>query len=270
MPISYLGRTYREGKKIGWRDGFKAIRAMLKYWLVDDLYAEDEYGSHILHSLERAQRFNRWMAETLAPHVGARVLEIGAGIGNITTWLVPRDRYLASDINPHYLDYLRNLALGKPYLDVDRIDLEEPDDFARWQGAFDTVICLNVLEHVRDPLAALRNMHGALAPGGRLILYVPQGQRLYSSLDEVLGHRTRYDRTMLERELGETGFRLEELRDFNRAGVPGWWLNGRLLRRRHFSRIQLKLFNVLVPLVRRADRLLPWPGLGMIAVARRP
>ena len=129
---------------------------------------------------------------------------------------------------------------------------------------------MNVLEHVRDPLLALRNMHAALQPGGRLLLYVPQGQRLYSSLDEVLGHRTRYDRTMLERELGETGFRLEELRDFNRAGVPGWWLNGRLLRRRHFSRIQLKLFNVLVPLVRRADRLLPWPGLGMIAVARRP
>ncbi|HEX9671073.1 MAG TPA: glycosyltransferase [Thermoanaerobaculia bacterium] len=269
VPISYLGRTYREGKKIGWRDGFKALRAILKYKLFDDLYAEDEYGSHILHSLERAQRFNRWMAETLAPHVGARVLEIGAGIGNITTWLVPRDRYLASDINPHYLGYLRNLALGKPYLDIDRIDLEEPADFERWRGAFDTVICLNVLEHVRDPLLALRNMHAALQPGGRLLLYVPQGQRLYSSLDEVLGHRTRYERATLERELGETGFRLEQVRDFNRGGVPGWWLNGRVLRRRHFSKVQLKLFNMLVPLVRRADGLLPWKGLGLIAIARR-
>ena len=55
VPISYLGRTYREGKKIGWKDGFKALRTMVKYWLIDDLYAEDEYGSHILHSLERAQ-----------------------------------------------------------------------------------------------------------------------------------------------------------------------------------------------------------------------
>jgi len=103
---------------------------MVKYWLVDDVYAEDEYGSHILHSLERAQRFNRWMAESIAPHVGARVLEIGAGIGNITTWLLPRDLYVASDINPHYLHYLKNLAAGKPYLNVDRIDLEDASCFA--------------------------------------------------------------------------------------------------------------------------------------------
>lgn len=270
VPISYLGRTYREGKKIGWRDGLKAVRAILKYWLLDDLYAEDEYGSHILHSLERAQRFNRWMASAIAPFAGARVMEIGAGIGNITSWLLPRDAYLATDINPHYLAYLRNLALGKPYLAVDRVDVEEPADFARWQGQFDTVVCLNVLEHVRDPLLALRNMYSALAPGGRLVLYVPQGQRLYSSLDEVLGHRCRYDRSMLAGELAAAGFVVEHLRDFNRTAVPGWLLNGKLLRRRHFNRLQLKIFNMLVPIVRRTDRFLPWPGLGMIAVGIRP
>jgi glycosyltransferase involved in cell wall biosynthesis len=269
VPISYLGRTYREGKKIGWKDAFKALRTMLKYRLLDDLYAEDEYGSHILHSLERAQNFNRWMAEAIAPWVGARVLEIGAGIGNITTWLLPRDLYVASDINPHYLDYLDNLSLGKPYFQVDRIDLEDPRCFESWAGRFDTVVCLNVLEHVRDPLAALRNMHCALAPGGRAVIYVPQGQNRYSSLDEVLGHRCRYSREMLDRELRETGFEVEVLQDFNHAGVPGWILNGKLLKRRNFSRSQLKVFNMAVPVVRRIDRLFPWKGLGIIAVARK-
>jgi glycosyltransferase involved in cell wall biosynthesis len=269
VPISYLGRTYREGKKIGWKDGFKALRAMTKYWLMDDVYAEDEYGSHILHSLERAQRFNRWMAESIAPYVGARVLEIGAGIGNITTWLLPRDFYLASDINPHYLHYLRNFALGKPYLQVDRIDLEEEECFAPWQGKFDTVVCLNVLEHVRDPLLSLRNMASALEPGGRLVLYVPQGQHLYSSLDEVLGHRCRYNREMLAEELRATGFEIETFRDFNHFAIPGWWLNGKVLERRNFSRSQLKVFNMLVPIIRRIDPLVPGRGLGIIAVARR-
>ena len=269
VPISYLGRTYREGKKIGWKDAFKAFRTMLKYRLIDDLYAEDEYGSHILHSLERAQKFNRWMAEAIAPHVGARVLEIGAGIGNITSWLLPRDLYVASDINPHYLDYLRNLSLGKPYLHVDRIDLEDPQCFEPWRERFDTVVCLNVLEHVRDPLAALRNMHDALQPGGRAVIYVPQGQKRYSSLDEVLGHRCRYSRQMLREELRATGFEVEVLEDFNHFGVPGWILNGRVLKRRHFSRTQLKVFNMAVPMIRRIDRLLPWSGLGVIAVARR-
>jgi glycosyltransferase involved in cell wall biosynthesis/phospholipid N-methyltransferase len=269
VPISYLGRTYREGKKIGWKDGFKAFRTMVKYRLIDDIYTEDEYGSHILHSLEKAQNFNRWMAEAVAPHVGARVLEIGAGIGNITTWLLPRDFYLASDINPNYLDYLKNLAIGKPYLHVDRIDLEDPACFAPWQGQFDTVVCLNVLEHVRDPLIALRNMSSALAPGGRVVLYVPQGQKLYSSLDEVLGHRCRYSKEDLARELRDNGFELESMRDFNHLAIPGWYINGKLLKRRHFSRSQLKIFNSLVPLIRRVDGLLPGKGLGIIAVARK-
>jgi glycosyltransferase involved in cell wall biosynthesis len=269
VPISYLGRTYREGKKIGWKDAVKAFRTMVKYRLIDDVYAEDEYGSHILHSLEKARNFNRWMAEAITPHVGARVLEIGAGIGNITTWLLPRDFYLASDINPHYLDYLRNLSLGKPYLHVDRIDLEDPACFEPWKGRFDTVVCLNVLEHVRDPLLALRNMYDALEPGGRLVLYVPQGQKLYSSLDEVLGHRTRYDREMLARELRSTGFEIETLRDFNHFGVPGWWLNGKILKRRHFSRHQLKIFNMAVPALRRFDSMIPGRGLGIIAISRK-
>jgi glycosyltransferase involved in cell wall biosynthesis len=269
VPISYLGRTYREGKKIGMRDAWKALRAIVRFWLIDDLYAEDEYGSHILHSLERAQHFNRWMADAIAPHIGARVLEIGAGIGNITTELLPRDFYVASDINPHYLAYLRNLALGKPYLEVDHIDVGDPAALARWSGCFDTVVCLNVLEHVPDPLAALRNMRSALRPGGRLVLYVPQGQWLYSSLDEVLGHRCRYRKQGLAEEVRQSGFELESMRDFNRAAVAGWWWNGKVLHRRQFGRLQLKLFNMLLPLLRGLEPLLPAPGLGIIATAVR-
>jgi len=236
----------------------------------NDLYAEDEYGSHILHSLERAHRFNRWMADAVAPHVGARVLEIGAGIGNITNWLLPRDFYVSSDINPHYLDYLRNMALGKPYLDVARLDLESSQDFEPWRGRFDTVVCLNVLEHVGDPLTSLKNIHSALAPGGRAVIYVPQGQGLYSSLDEVLGHRCRYSQSALTQELESAGFVVESVRDFNRFGVPGWWLNGKVLKRRSFSRVQLKIFDWLTPLFRLIDPLVPTRGLGIIAVARRP
>ncbi|MEO7794163.1 MAG: glycosyltransferase, partial [Thermoanaerobaculia bacterium] len=258
VPISYIGRTQLEGKKIGWLDGFKAVGTMLRFWLVDDAYAPDEYGSHILTSLEKARRFNRWMADEVRPHVGARVLEIGAGIGNITVWLLPRDSWTASDINPNYLHYLRNLTAAKPYLAVERVDVEAAGDFEALAGRFDTVICLNVLEHVGDPLKALRNMRSALAPGGTLVLYVPHGQGLYSSLDEVLGHRCRYDRAMLERELAATGFELVRTAFFNRAAVPGWWWNGKVLKRRSFSRVQLKIFDLAVPVLRRIDRLLPW------------
>lgn len=270
VPISYHGRTYQEGKKIGWRDGVKALVAMLHYWLIDDLYKDDAYGGAILHALEKARRFNDWMSDTLRPWLGHRVLEVGAGIGNLTCCLIPRDLYVASDLNDSYLDYLRNLAAGKPYLKVARVDLEDVNTFAQLKTSFDTVLCCNVLEHVRDPIASLRNIYETLSPGGRVVLYVPAMQQLYSSLDEALGHRCRYSVEMLERELREVGFEPEHFSRFNRAGVPGWLWNGKVLKQRTFNRAQLKIFDLLVPVLRRADHLLPWPGLGIIAVARRP
>jgi glycosyltransferase involved in cell wall biosynthesis len=270
VPISYSGRTYREGKKIDWKDGVRALLTTVKFWIIDDLYRDDAYGGQILHSLERAQRFNGWMAETIRPWIGDRVLEIGAGIGNITNWLIPRDHYLASDINPSYLHYLRNFASGKPYLDVAHIDLEKSETFGTLERRFDTVICLNVLEHVSDPLASLRNLNRVLEPDGRLVLYVPRGPWLYSSLDRALGHRCRYRRSVLQKELEDAGFEVEQMSLFNRVSLLGWWWNGKVLRRTSFNRVQIKLFDLLIPFLRRVDRLLPWRGLGIIAIARRP
>ena len=241
----------------------------MKYWVLDDIYAEDEYGSNILHRLEHARRFNRWLGDAIRPFLGSRILEIGAGIGNITEWLVPRDLYVASDINPHYLNYLRTMSLGKPYLKVQHIDVEDPVCFESWRGGFDTAICLNVLEHLRDPNLALANMREALQARGRLLLYVPQHQGLYSSLDEVLGHHRRYSREGLTKELAKAGFDVEEMLDFNRSGVLGWWWNGIVLKRRHFGRVQLKLFNAMILFLRHVDRFLPWPGLGLLVVARK-
>ena len=269
VPVSYNGRTYREGKKITWKDGVSALNTIFRFWLQDDLYTDDQYGGQILTSLERTQRFNQWMAETLLPHIGSRVLEIGAGIGNISSWLMPRDRFVASDVNPFYLEYLSNMALHRPYMDVMRIDLQDGSTFATIQNQFDTIVCLNVLEHVADPLLALRNMSSALVEGGRLVLYVPQGQWLYSSLDEALDHRCRYSPESLRQELESTGFTVERLTGFNHVSAPGWYLNGKILKRRHLSRGQLKMFDLAVPVLRRLDHLSPLPPLGLVAVARK-
>ena len=269
VPISYRGRTYAEGKKINWRDGVKVLRGN-RAVLGGRRLVSGGRGGRILHSLERAQQFNGWMADAIRPFVGAQILEIGAGIGNITQQLTPRDVYVASDVNPSYLHYLRNASAGKPYLTVTLIDLENPESFTDHSQRFDTVICLNVLEHVRDPLSALQSMFRTLIPEGRLVLYVPCGHHLYSSLDEALGHRCRYELPMLKDELEGSGFEVERMDFFNRVSVLGWWWNGRILRKRTFSRWQLKVFDTLVPIFRRVDRWLPWKGLGIIAVARRP
>lgn len=266
-PIRYVPRTAEEGKKIRARDGLLALGAMLHFWLIDDLFLEDEYGSRILSELEHARRFNLWMGKTLRPLVGKRVLEIGAGIGTLTNQFIPRQLYVASDINPHYLRYLESYSVGKPYLHILRVDAGDPEHFDGLKEKFDTAIMVNVLEHLADPKLALKNLWSALEPGGKAIVLVPQHPRLFGSLDQVLQHRERYTPKKLEQELTEVGFNVEQLFDFNRVSVPGWWLNGRLLRRRRFSRVQLKILDLAMPLLRRIDRLWPWHGLSVIGVA---
>ncbi len=101
VPISYSGRTYAEGKKIGWRDG---VRALVGHFAVRhvrrNLTRRMAHGGEILMRLNRAPRFTKWMADVIRPYLGERVLEIGAGIGNMTMHLIPRTSYWATDINP--------------------------------------------------------------------------------------------------------------------------------------------------------------------------
>lgn len=180
------------------------------------------------------------------------------------------DSRTISEVDPDYLEYLRNFSESRPYMDLRRIDLGEPADFEGLRERFDTVVCLNVLEHIADEAGAVRNLHTALEPGGQALVLVPRGPHLYGTLDEALGHERRYTHESLRAALEREGFEVERIVDFNRVSVPGWWFNGKILKRRHFGRVQLKILDWMIWLIRRIDRLFPWQGLSLIAVARRP
>jgi SAM-dependent methyltransferase len=135
-------------------------------------------------------------------------------------------------------------------------------------GGFDTVVCLNVVEHVDDDQAALENIRRVLSPGGKAIVLVPQGPGLFGTLDEALGHKRRYTDASLRALADDAGFEVQEMLRFNRVGTPAWWLNGRLLRRRHFGLAQIAALNLLTPLFRLVDRALPFQPLSLIAILR--
>src|SRR6185437_4450134 len=117
------------------------------------------------------------------------------------------------------------------YMRVAHTNAMDPDTFPAGQS-FDTVVCLNVVEHVQDDVGTLENIRNVLAEGGRAIILVPCGPRLYGSLDEVLGHFRRYTKEQLTKVAEQAGFHLEKMLEFNRPGVAGWWLNACVLRRR--------------------------------------
>jgi glycosyltransferase involved in cell wall biosynthesis len=267
-PISYSGRTYDEGKKIGLKDAFEAFWVILTTSLSRDIYVAKD--KDILDAFAGAPNFNRWMADTIRPYVGKRVLEIGAGMGNLTRQLLPgRKRYVATDIDHDHLDRLTNRLSHRPNLEIAELNAAYPENHEPFQGQMDTVICLNVLEHIEDDLGALQNIRSMLEDGGRAVILVPSGQSIYNSLDEELGHFRRYSEEQLRERMTAAGFEVETVLRFNRASRPGWWLNGTVLKRRTISRMQLKNFDRLVWILRRVDAHLPWPQTSVIGIGRR-
>src|SRR5580693_7412859 len=118
VPISYHGRTYEEGKKIGWKDGVKALGVIFRFWIIDDLYTEP-YGRAFLNNLTGTPQYLNWLSRVLRPHLGDTVLELGAGIGNVAGHLMGRRLYyVVAEKDPLYLHSLRNRFLRTPNVSV--------------------------------------------------------------------------------------------------------------------------------------------------------
>ncbi|HYM62889.1 MAG TPA: glycosyltransferase [Thermoanaerobaculia bacterium] len=269
VPISYYGRDYWEGKKINWKDGFSAIWTILKYGLFVD-HSSEPPTYRTLRRRERLQRYNRWIWERIQPWIGQRVLEVGAGTGAMTRFLYGRELIVATDKETPYIDRLRNAFRRRPGIIVERLDLDadESSDLSRY--SFDTVTCLNVLEHTTDDALALRRVYSLLQPGGRVIIFVPAGKRLYGTLDKGVGHLRRYERDELVAKLQEAGFSVELAGYQNRASKLAWWLNSRVLGRRSMPSAQSRLFDRLVPMFKALEGAQPSTGLSLIAVGRKP
>ena len=269
VPISYHGRTYEEGKKIGWRDGIKALGVILHFWLIDDLYAEP-YGRAFLNNLTGTPQYLSWLARAIRPALGDTVLEFGAGIGNLTGRLMGRRLlYVAAEKDPLYLHALRNRFLRTPNVDVRRLDPASPGDMETLSGRFDTVLCINVLEYMDDPAAVIESARKLLKPGGSLIVLAPQSQTLFGKIDQTLGHKHRFDRGGLAGLIESHGFTVQRFEDLNKIGKPAWWLYGHALGQNRISKVTLKLFDKSVWFWRLIDARLPWRGLSLIAVATR-
>lgn len=229
----------------------------------------DQVGAGTLERLAAAPRFNRWMYDRLARWIGDAVIEVGAGIGNLSQFLVTRPRVVLTDTEAAYRAHLERRFRDRPNVRVGTLTLPEiPADLRA--APFDSVVCLNVLEHIDRDREALGGMRDLLRPGGAVVLLVPALPALYGTLDRALGHHRRYTPGGLRRLCDEAGLALRHLEYFNLAGMPGWWLVGRVLRRTMIPAGSLRLYDALVPLFR-LERYLPWRvGQSLIAIGVRP
>jgi len=234
--------------------------------------AADLPGLETLNNLSRAGNFNRWMYETIAPHCQGRVLEVGSGIGNLSAhFLREGHAIMLSDLRGDYCGKLSaNFGHFSNLLGIGQINLAGSEFQSRHHlllGTFDTVVALNVIEHIEDDLEALRNCRSLLRRGGRLIVLVPAFQWLYNGMDLQLQHHCRYTASALQQLFSTADLRVKKVRYFNALGIPGWFISGRIQRNRLPPPCQLALFDAMVPFARLLDccfsRLL---GLSVISV----
>lgn len=226
-----------------------------------------------LQLLNEAHAYRAWLYDVVRPHLGQRILEMGAGIGNYTEMLLDRELVWATDYDDSYVRRLAERFAQQSNIVSSRLDLSQSWSTEHGMLAaqqFDTVLVMNVLEHIEDDRGAIERMRDSMAPGGRLVICVPAMQQIFGTLDEAYGHFRRYGVSDFEDHAAGTGLTLEHCQHFNLVGILGWLYTGRLRRLRYLPRGGTRLFDALAPLLRRIEQVLTPPrGLSLVAVLRK-
>jgi 2-polyprenyl-3-methyl-5-hydroxy-6-metoxy-1,4-benzoquinol methylase len=239
------------------------------------LYIKDKTGFNTLQIISKAEKFNKWTYETIRPFLVGHILEIGSGLGNISSYAVTDNKDITlSDTDLSYVQFLKEKFSHETHVaGVLEIDIEKIDFYNYYQSlreGFDTIFILNVLEHVDNDALALQNCKHLLKSGGLLIVLVPAYPFLFSNIDRSLGHHRRYTSATLSSLLLGQGLKIVQSKYFNSLGILGWFFAGRVFRSKEINSSEMSTFNKIVPLARWTDKLFRRSfGLSIISIAKK-
>jgi len=215
--------------------------------------------------------YRKWIYDNIRASLGKRVIELGAGIGNFTQLLTDRDIVIAVDNSEAAVKKLTKKFFKFNNVIPLKIDIERPELLQLTRFDADTIVCINVLEHIEDDSKALSDMCALLNPGDKLILLVQAFQFLYGTIDRIVGHYRRYSRQELSSKLHEAGFSIRDIYYMNSIAVFAWFLNNRILKRQEQSPTQVAFFDRwIVPWLKEIEYVVRPPfGLALIAVGEK-
>jgi SAM-dependent methyltransferase len=226
--------------------------------------AADAELVEVLDNLDGATNYLTWIIDLVRPYLRPPILDFGAGHGTVTERLAAFGPVTALDASPRCVALLQERLAGHDGIDivggVDALD-------GRRYGS---IVLINVLEHIEDDVAILRELRDRLAPDGKVVLFVPAHRLLYSRFDRMIGHFRRYERSTLRATIGAAGLESEVLRFVNPVGAVGWLVIAKLLGRVPTSPGAIRFFDRrAVPILRRLDRWVRPPfGQSIVCVAR--
>lgn len=239
-----------------------------------------EYRDNAAHHEAQARlghlmAYYAWTLDLFGDVFEGPAADAGAGSGHFSSLLLDRaSPLLLLEGGTQNLTELRQKYAGEERVRVEECDLMACGEALRRHGVR-SIFTLDVLEHLPDDAAVLRQFHDALPQGGRLYIKVPALQWLYGSVDEASGHYRRYSRASLRSAVAQAGFRVEKCRYMNLAGVVPYFVKSRMLKRgenfsRTFSLKQIRRIQQAMPFLRMVDRVFGPPvGLSVICVATK-
>ena len=236
-----------------------------------DASTTPEYTVADQQRMSLATNYFSWQARLAKEQIGNRVIEIGCGLGNFTQHLLDREAVVSLDVVEECIDHLKRRYPNQHNLQTSCLDVQDPAFLSLRRHHPDTIVCLNVLEHVKDDHKALQHMHSVLESRGRAVFIVPAFESLYGPIDRNLGHFRRYSKLQW-RELAESaGFKVKFARYINSIGLLAWWFNAKVLRREEQSEGQIAIFDTLiVPLLSILERLIEPPfGQSILTVLEK-
>jgi len=234
---------------------------------VDPFYVDD------LRQMARAQNYQHWQFEMVAPFLGGDVLEVGGGIGNFTPQLASVAKSIISlEPNEYCFKQLQEKIAPCQNATASRATVESLHTVIPAEKKFDAIVLMNVLEHIKDDRAVLAELKKFLSPTGRIVVLVPAGQWAFGPMDTRLGHYRRYTKAYTRPLVAGLGLELEKMRYYNFVGIWGWWYNAKFGKIQAQSDTQIRIFDGwIVPALSRVEKFLPPPvGQSLLFVARLP
>jgi SAM-dependent methyltransferase len=215
-----------------------------------------------------AVNYRRYQFDLMAKHCGRSILEVGSGLGEFSAQFRDVDRLVVTDTDPICLQALRDRFAARPEVDVQTMDV---DGTLRLDSPVDTVLAINVLEHIEDDVTALRGLGELLVDKGNIVLWVPGYMQLYGEFDRLVGHHRRYTPASLASVVESAGYNVKLLRPVNLLGAVAWWAAVRRGGTQHANPRLVRLYDRrIVPVTRTLEhRWTPPFGQTVLCVARR-
>lgn len=228
------------------------------------------YSGTELDAMAEARNYCRWIFQFFQPYLGARIVEIGAGTGTFSRLLL--EAHTAPELT--LFEAAANLfpALERQFAADPRVRLHFGSFNPSLLGKSpDSVVMVNVLEHISDDDGVLSEIHQSLSSGGHLLLFVPALEWNFGSLDKAFDHFRRYSKPALRTKIERAGFQLVRLRYVNALGIASWFLAGKILRQRTLNPAQVRWYDRwIIPWSFRLEGILKPPlGQSLLAVARK-